>query len=137
MSFSLASLGLLIIRLVFGLTLAAYGTQKLLGWFGGYGLAGTAGFFDSIGIKPGRTMAFLAGAAEICGGLLFALGLLTPLAAAIMTVTMLVAIFTVTGKKGYWITASGCEYNVAIIVVAVGVALAGPGSLALDAPLFH
>lgn len=133
----IASIGLLVIRLVFGLTFAAHGTQKLFGWFGGYGIEGTGGFFESIGIKPGKPMAVLAGLGEFGGGLFFALGLLTPLAAVAITVTMLVAIFTVTGKKGYWATADGYEYNVAIIAVAVGVALTGPGAFALDALLFR
>lgn len=127
-----ASIGLLVIRLVLGLTFAAHGTQKLFGWFGGYGIEGTGGFFESVGIKPGKPMAVLAGLGELGGGLLFALGLFTPLAALLITVTMLVAIFTVAGKNGYWATASGYEYNLAIIAVAIGVALTGPGAYALD-----
>lgn len=132
----MASLGLLVIRLVFGLTFAVHGTQKLFSWFGGNGIAGTGAFFDSLGIKPGTTMATLAGLGETAGGLLFALGLLTPLASALIVVTMLVAVFTVTGKNGYMATAGGSEYNWAIIAVAVGVALTGPGAYALDALLF-
>ena len=132
----LSSLGLLIIRLVFGLTFAAHGTQKLFGWFGGYGVEGTGGFFESIGVKPGKPMAVLAGLGELGGGLLLAAGLFTPLAAAIITVVMLVAIFTVAGKNGYWATANGSEYNWAIIAVAIGIALIGPGTYALDTLLF-
>lgn len=132
-----SSIGLLIIRLVLGLTFAAHGAQKLFGWFGGYGIEGTGGFFESVGIKPGKPMAVLAGLGEFGGGLLFALGLFTPLAALLITVTMLVAIFTVTGKNGYWATSEGYEYSVAIIAVAIGVALTGPGAYALDRLLFH
>jgi len=128
-----ASVGLLVIRLVFGLTFAAHGAQKLFGWFGGYGIEGTGGYFESIGIKPGKPMAALAGLGEVTSGLLFALGLFVPVAALLMVSTMIVAILTVTGKKGYWITAEGYEYNVAVIAVAVGVALTGPGAYALDA----
>lgn len=73
------SIGLLIIRLVIGLSFVGHGAQKLFGWFGGYGIKGTGQWMESIGIKPGATMAFLAGLAEFAGGLLFALGLLTPL----------------------------------------------------------
>lgn len=134
---ALASAGLLVIRLVFGLTFAGHGSQKLFGWFGGHGIAGTGGFFDSLGIKPGKPMAVLAGLGELGGGLLFALGLLTPLASLAIVVTMLVAIVTVAGKNGYWVTAGGSEYNWAIIAVAVGVALTGPGAYALDALIFH
>jgi len=128
----MGSLGLLVIRLVIGLTFAAHGTQKVLGWFGGYGIEGTAGFFESIGLKPGKTLAVLAGAGELLSGLFFAAGLLTPLAAAAMVVIMLVAIKTVAGQNGYWATANGSEYNIAIIAVAIGVALTGPGAYALD-----
>ena len=78
------ALGLLIIRLVIGLSFAAHGSQKVFGWFGGYGPKGTGGFFESIGIKPGVLMAVLAGLAEIAGGLLFAAGLWTPLGAALI-----------------------------------------------------
>ncbi len=128
----MSALGLLVIRLVIGLTFAAHGSQKLFGWFGGYGVDGTAGFFESIGLKPGKPLAALSGAGEFLSGLFFAAGFLTPLAAAAMVVIMMVAIKTVTGKIGYWITANGTEYNIAIIAVAVGVALTGPGIYALD-----
>lgn len=134
---TLASIGLLVIRLVIGLTFAAHGAQKLFGWFGGYGLDGTAGFMESIGLKPGKPLAALAGLGEVAGGLAFAAGLLTPLAAAAIAVIMLVAIVAVTGKAGYWITANGSEYTVAIITIAVGVALVGPGRFAVDALLFR
>ena len=127
-----ASIGLLVIRLVFGLTFAAHGTQKLFGWFGGHGIEVTGGYFESIGIKPGRPMAALAGTSEVAGGLLFALGLFVPVAAVLIVPAMVVAVVTVTGKNGYWNTAQGYEYNVAIIAVAVGVALTGPGAYALD-----
>lgn len=133
----MASLGLFAIRLVLGLTFAAHGTQKLLGWFGGHGIEGTGGFFDSIGIRPGKTMAILAGLGELVGGLLFAAGLLTPLAAAVIAVVMLIAIATVTGRNGYWATAEGSEYSWLIIIVSIGVALVGPGAYALDTLLFR
>ncbi|MEW9700086.1 DoxX family protein [Paenibacillus sp. SI8] len=129
------ALGLLIIRLVIGLTFAAHGTQKVFGWFGGYGPKGTGGFFESIGIKPGVLMAVLAGLAEIAGGLLFAAGLWTIAGAALIVLTMLVAIIKVHGKNGYWVTANGIEYNVALIVIAIGVALIGAGDYSLDAIL--
>lgn len=130
-----ASIGLLVIRLVIGLTFAAHGAQKLFGWFGGYGIEGMTGYFESIGLKPGKQLAILAGAGELLAGMLFAIGLFTPAAAAVMTVIMLVAIRTVTGKNGYWITANGSEYGIAIIAVAIGVALTGPGRFAVDALL--
>ncbi|KEO81981.1 DoxX family protein [Tumebacillus flagellatus] len=125
------NLGLLIVRLVIGLTFAGHGTQKLFGWFGGYGLKGTGGWLESIGVKPGVFMAFLAGLGELLGGLLFAAGVWTPVGAALIVLTMLVAIFTVHGKNGYWSTSNGFEYNLALIAIAVGVALIGPGAWTL------
>lgn len=126
-------LGLLIIRLVIGLSFAAHGSQKVFGWFGGYGPKGMGGFFDSIGIKPGVLMAVLAGLAEIAGGLLFATGLWTPLGAALIALTMLVAIIKVHAKNGYWVTSNGYEYILTLIAIAVGVALIGAGEYSLDA----
>src|SRR5688572_20157667 len=89
------SLGLLLLRLVVGLSMAAHGSQKIFGWFGGYGLAGTGGFFEMLGFKPGRTFAFMAGATEITSGLLIALGFLGPVGPALMLSVMIVAAFTV------------------------------------------
>ncbi|HEU4965425.1 MAG TPA: DoxX family protein [Bacilli bacterium] len=125
------NLGLLIIRLIIGLTFAGHGAQKLFGWFGGHGLKGTGGWLESIGVKPGVLMALLAGLAELLGGLAFAAGVLVPWAAAAIVLTMLVAIFTVHGKNGYWSTQNGFEYNLALIAVAIGVALIGPGAYVL------
>jgi putative oxidoreductase len=126
-----AAVGLLVIRLVVGLTFAGHGAQKLFGWFGGYGLKGTGGWLDSIGIKPGVLFALLAGLGELAGGLLFAIGVWTPLAALLIAVTMLVAIFTVHGKNGFWVTSNGIEYNLILLAVAVGIALIGPGAYVL------
>jgi len=129
------ALGLLIIRLFVGLAFAAHGSQKVFGWFGGYGPKGTGGFFESIGIKPGVMMAVLAGLAEIIGGLLFATGLWTSVGAALIVLTMLVAIFKIHGKNGFWVSSNGYEFNLFLIVVAVGVALIGAGEYSIDALL--
>jgi putative oxidoreductase len=129
-------LGLLIIRLVIGVLFIGHGAQKLFGWFGGYGLKGTGGWFDSIGMKPGVTLALLAGLTELFGGILFALGLLTPLAGIMIAGTMLMAIIKVHAPNGLWSTANGYEYNLTLLVVAIGMALIGPGQYALDAFLF-
>ncbi|EJL43622.1 oxidoreductase [Brevibacillus agri] len=124
-------LGLLIIRLVVGLSFAGHGAQKLFGWFGGYGLKGTGGWLESIGVKPGVTMALLAGLAELVGGLLFAAGVGTWVGALLIVFTMLVAIVKVHGQNGYWVTQNGYEYNLTLIAVAIGVALIGPGAYVL------
>ncbi|WML53252.1 DoxX family protein [Neobacillus sp. PS3-12] len=130
------NIGLFIIRVVIGVLFIGHGAQKLFGWFGGYGLKGTGGWFESIGMKPGVTMALLAGLAEFIGGLLFALGLLTPLAGILIAGTMLMAIIKVHAPNGLWATANGYEYNLTLLAVAIGIALIGPGQYALDALLF-
>ncbi|CAM3795222.1 DoxX family protein [Mesobacillus zeae] len=129
-------LGLLIIRLVVGLLFIGHGAQKLFGWFGGHGLEGTGGWMESIGMKPGVTMALLAGLSEFIGGILFALGLLTPLAGLMIAGTMVIAISKVHGKNGLWATQNGYEYNLVLLAVAIGIAFSGPGQYAVDAFLF-
>ncbi|MEH7109735.1 MULTISPECIES: DoxX family protein [Bacillaceae] len=130
------NIGLFIIRLVIGVLFIGHGAQKLFGWFGGYGLKGTGGWFESIGMKPGVTMALFAGLAEFIGGLLFALGLLTPLAGILIAGTMIMAIVKVHGPNGLWATANGYEYNLTLLAVAIGIALVGPGQYALDSLFF-
>jgi putative oxidoreductase len=132
----MVSIGLLLIRLVIGLSFMAHGTQKLFGWFGGHGLKGTGEWFESIGMKPGVRMALMAGLSELVGGALFAAGLLTPLGALLIAGTMVMAIVKVHGPNGYWATQNGYEYNLTLLVVAIGVAIAGPGYYALDTFIF-
>jgi putative oxidoreductase len=126
------ALGLLLIRLVVGILFIGHGAQKLFGWFGGYGPKGTGGWMESVGIKPGVAMAVLAGLMELLGGLLLAAGLFTPIAAVLITLTMLGAIIKVHGKNGIWVTANGYEYPLVLIAVAIGIALIGPGAYSLD-----
>ncbi|MDT2046769.1 oxidoreductase [Priestia aryabhattai] len=130
------SIGLLLIRLVIGLSFMAHGAQKLFGWFGGHGLKGTGGWFESIGMKPGVRMALIAGLSELVGGALFAVGFLTPLAALMIAGTMLIAIIKVHGPNGYWSTQNGYEYNLTLLVVAISIAIIGPGYYAIDALIF-
>lgn len=132
----MVSVGLLVIRLVIGLAFIGHGAQKLFGWFGGYGPKGTGGWMESIGIKPGVAMAVAAGLMEFVGGALFAAGLLTPLGAALIVFAMLGAIVKVHAANGFWNTSNGYEFPLTLLVVAVGVALAGPGAISLDAVLF-
>jgi putative oxidoreductase len=126
-------IGLLLLRLAVGLTLAAHGTQKLFGWFGGPGLDGVGQFFAMLGFPPGRRHALMAALAETGGGLLLALGLLTPLGAALIFSVMLVATVTVHIKKGFFAQNGGYEYTLVLGVAALTVAFTGPGSLSLDA----
>jgi putative oxidoreductase len=129
-------IGLLIIRLVIGVLFIGHGAQKLFGWFGGYGLNGTGGWFESIGMKPGVTMALFAGLTELIGGILFVLGLLTPVAGIMIAGTMVMAIVKVHAPNGLWATSNGYEYNLTLLAVAIGIALIGPGRYAIDTFLF-
>ena len=128
-------IGLLLLRITVGLTLAAHGSQKLFGWFGGYGLQGTGQFMEGLGFRPGRRHALMAGLAEFGGGLLLAAGFLTPFGAALIASVMLVAIVTVHLKNGFFATAGGYEYNVILAASALAIAFTGPGALSLDALL--
>ena len=125
-------LALLVLRVVVGALFFGHGTQKLFGWFGGHGPAGTGQFFESIGMKPGRAMAYAAGAAEAIGGLLIAFGLFMPAAAAMIISVMAVAIWTVHRTNGLWVTDNGYEYPLVLIAVAFAFAGIGAGEWSLD-----
>jgi len=126
-------IGLLVLRLAVGLTMAAHGGQKLFGWFGGYGIAGTGGWLESIGFRPGKVQAVLAGTFEFVGGLLIALGLLTPVGAALVITVMVTAIGSVHLPKGFWVTDGGFEYNLMILASSAALSFTGPGAYSLDA----
>src|SRR5579884_3396214 len=103
-------IGRLLLRLTIGGFFIGHGTQKLFGWFGGHGLDATSQAFEGLGLRPGRRNAIAAGAAEAGGGTALALGLATPLAASVLTATMLTAIHRVHLKNGPWLTNGGYEY---------------------------
>jgi len=126
------SIGILILRLVAGLTLAAHGAQKLFGWFGGYGLTGTGGFLEQLGFVPGKRNALFAGLAEGVGGLFLALGFATPLAAAVIIAVMTVASVSVHLKHGFFNHNQGYEYTMMLAVIALSIAITGPGPISLD-----
>jgi putative oxidoreductase len=126
------NLGLIVLRVVAGLLFAGHGAQKLFGSFGGHGIRGTAGFFESLGLRPGRPHAVLAGGAELFGGLLLAFGLLTPLASALLIAVMTTAIITVHRKNGVWSSDGGYEYNLVLAAIAFAVTAVGPGAWSLD-----
>jgi putative oxidoreductase len=127
--------GILVARVVFGLLMAAHGAQKLFGWFGGYGLAGTAGFFEGLGFRPGRFFAATASATEITAGLLVALGLLGPIGPALFVSLMIVAAVTVHWQNGLFAQNQGIEMPLLYGVAGVALALTGPGAYSLDAAL--
>ena len=128
-----AAYGLLFLRVVIGLSLAAHGTQKLFGWFEGGGPRVTAGFFGGLGFRPPLAMAITAGLLE-AAGLAFALGFLTPFAALAMASTMVVAIGSVHWRNGSG-PARAAKYNLVLLAVAVAVAGTGPGRFSIDRAL--
>ena len=127
--------GLLIARMVFGLLMAAHGTQKLFGWFGGYGLAGTGGFFEQLGFRPGKFFAATAASTEIAAGLLIAFGLLGPLGPALVISVMIVAMATVHWQHGLFAQSNGSEVPLLYAAAAVALALTGFGAYSMDAAL--
>jgi putative oxidoreductase len=125
-------IALLGLRLLIGALFVGHGAQKLFGWFGGYGLAGTGAWMESIGLRPGKSMALLAGLSEVGGGLLLIAGLLLPVAALLIGGAMLIAIVKVHGKNGVWAQNNGFEYNLVLLALVVALALLGPGGLSLS-----
>jgi len=121
--------------LVFGGLFAVHGSQKLFGWFGGYGLSGTGTFLEGLGFRPGRLFAAADGLAEFGGGVLLMLGLFGPVAAAAIIAGMLVAILTVHVRNGLLATTNGVELPLLYIASALCLALTGPGAYSVDAVL--
>jgi putative oxidoreductase len=125
-------LALFVLRIVVGLLFAGHGAQKLFGAFGGGGLDGTAGMFDNIGLRPGWLHARFAATAEFAGGVLIALGLFTPFAAAVLIAVMVAAVITVHAPNGIWNTNQGYEFNLVMATAVFALAGAGAGSWSLD-----
>jgi len=124
--------GLLVARLVFGTVMAAHGAQKLFGWFGGYGIAGTGGFFESLGFRPGRLLAVAAGLSETASGLFLVAGLFGPVGPALMLSVMIVA-SSLHWNNGLFAMKNGIELPLLYSAGAVALALTGYGAYSLDA----
>jgi putative oxidoreductase len=124
--------GLLILRLVVGLTIAAHGAQKLFGVWGGSGMTGWTQVVQRLRIRPARPWAWVAALSEFGGGLLLALGLLSPLGSLAIIGAMLVAIATVHLSKGFWVSKGGFEFNLTLIGAATALAITGPDAYSLD-----
>jgi len=129
----MAATGLLILRLVVGLIVAAHGAQKLFGWWGGPGMSGWTGAMTRMRMRPAVAWAWLSALSELGGGLLFALGFLSPLGSMAIAGSMLVAIALVHLAKGFWVGKGGYEFNLSLLAAAIALALSGPGALSLDA----
>src|SRR5262245_30191175 len=128
------SIGLLILRIVVGLLFVGHGTQKLFGWFGGGGPAGTEGMVGSLGFRPPRQVAYLGGLVETIGGLLLALGFLTPLGTVLIVAMMTSATLSVHIDKGVWNQNGGYELPLVYATAATAIAF-GPGKFSIDALL--
>ena len=126
------SLGLLVVRLVIGLAMAAHGAQKAFGWFGGHGLKGTGAFFESIGFRPGAAFAFLASGTEIVSGLLVAAGALGPVGPALMIMVMIIGAGAVHLKNGFFAQEGGFELNAIYAAAAAALAFGGFGRYSVD-----
>jgi putative oxidoreductase len=127
-------IGILVLRVVVGLILAAHGSQKLFGWFSGPGLKGTSGWLGSMRMRPAAFWAFMAGLSEFGGGILLALGFLSPLGSVAIIASMLMATLLVHWPK-FWSTESGFEFPLTNLVIALAVAITGPGRYSIDALL--
>jgi putative oxidoreductase len=130
-SISRSDIARLVLRVGVGGVMAAHGTQKLFGWFGGGGLVGTAAHLESAGFQPGRLNAIVAGVTEAAGGVLLAAGLATPSTGAAVASTMAVAAAT-HAPQGFFAMKGGYEYPAVLGLASGTLALAGAGRLSLD-----
>lgn len=128
----LSDLGKLILRTVTGLLLAGHGSQKLFGWFGGNGVEGTGGWLETLGLRPGRRWAYLAGLSEFGGGVLTSLGLLHPIGPIAIIAPMTMALAKVHWNKPIWVAEGGGELPVTNMAVATTLVLIGPGRCSMD-----
>jgi len=128
----LRDIGLLPLRLIVGGLLAAHGAQKLFGWFKGPGLKGTAGFLESMGLKPGMLWAIGASAGEFGGGMLTALGFLHPLGPLGKIGAMTMATAKAHWGKPIWASQGGAELPVTNMAAALTLLISGPGRFSLD-----
>lgn len=127
--------GLLLARLIVGLMMVGHSGQKLFGWLGGYGLAGTAGFFEQLGFRPGRLFVVTASLAEMLSGILIALGLFGPVGPALLLSVMIVAAVSVHWKNGLFAATNGIEVPLLYATTAVALGFIGYGAFSLDAVL--
>lgn len=126
------ALGLLILRLVIGLTMAAHGAQKLLGWWGGPGMKNWTAGMTRMRLRPPAAWAWISVLGEVLGGVGLAAGLLFPLPNLAIAGAMLVAIALVHWPKGFFNSKGGFEFNLSILGAIAALALAGAGAYSLD-----
>jgi putative oxidoreductase len=127
-----ADVGLLIVRLAVGLTFAAHGAQKVLGWWSGPGFAGWTGAMTRMGLRPAPLWAALSSGVELLGGLLLAVGALTPIAAALLVAQSVYIVLRVHRPKGFWNKNGGIEFPLQLLAGSLLIAASGPGAIAID-----
>ena len=127
-----ADVGLLIVRLAVGLTFAAHGAQKVLGWWSGPGFAGWTGAMTRMGLRPAPLWAALSSGVELVGGLLLAVGFLTPVAAALLVAQSVYIVVRVHRPKGFWNKNGGVEFPLQLLAGSLLIAASGPGAIAID-----
>ena len=131
----MVNLALLVLRTIMGSLMVGHGAQKLFGWWGGYGLEGTGGWLESLGLRPGRPWAILAGGSEFGGGVLSLLGLFNPLGPLGVIGSMAMATRKAHWGNPIWVTEGGPELPVTNVSIATALMLAGPGKYSLDRAL--
>jgi len=127
-----ADIGILVVRLAVGLTFAAHGAQKVLGWWGGPGFAGWTGGIARMGLRPAAVWAAISAGVELFGGLLLALGLLTPIAAALLVGQCMYIVVRAHLPRGFWNRGGGIEFPLQLLAGSLLVVTTGPGGLAID-----
>ncbi|MFS2161281.1 DoxX family protein [Pseudomonas sp. Pseusp122] len=127
-----AGYGITVLRVIVGILLMAHGSQKLFGFFGGYGLEGTGQYMASLGLNPGYLMALMSGSAEFFGGLALFLGLLARPAALVVTIMLAVAILTVHIHNGLFMANNGYEYGLALMAATLAILIEGGGRFSVD-----
>jgi len=125
------------VRIGAGTIFAVHGAQKLFGWFGGYGLEGTAAWMTSIGLEPGYLLALLAGSVEFFGGIFLVFGLLVRPSAALLAATMIVAIYSVHLENGFFMSNNGYEFALSLLIITTALVIRGAGSYSLDQALVN
>ena len=135
MSLTASDIGILIVRLAIGLTFAAHGAQKVLGWWGGPGFAGWTGGIARMGLRPARLWAAISAGIELFGGLLLALGFLTPIASAFLVAQSSYIVLRVHLPRGFWNSGGGIEFPLQLLAGSLLVVATGPGAIAIDPAL--
>jgi len=130
-----SDIGLLVLRLVVGLTMSAHGAQKAFGWWKGSGWAGWRDVMVRMGFRPATVWGVIGIAAELVGGLLLAIGFLTPLGAMALIGQSVVIIIQAHWSRGFWGRDGGFEFPLSLAAGVIAIVGTGAGALSLDALL--